>query len=475
VALSIAAVLLLLALQGASAGAVTITEFPIQPVGPAGTHRPAYITASPLGALWFADMGTEAAVRAIDTGGLPLATITDPEFVPGPDLGFAADGTLYWVINEPFVTGLGQRSPSGVVTISDNNDVKEGSALAFSSTGVATYTARHKSPAYWALCTNAGCSGSGTEEELTDLTLGPEGSFWGPSEDKFVRLSGLAVDLPQGTNPFRSVLGPDGNFWIAALGTLATQNRIVRVTPSGQQTSFVLPPERVPTDITVGPDGALWFPESASNSIGRLTTAGAYSSCPLPNAAANPLPYGIAAGPDGAIWFTERNAGAIGRLAGGNCTPQPLAAPSTTSTAPTDAVSPQISGLKLTPSAFRAAPAGASSSVKGKAALGSRVSFTLSEAAQVTFTVQKKAPGRKVGGKCKRPTPASAGKQQCVRFVLLKGAVGIAGRRGANSFEFRGRLGGKTLAPGGYLLSGVATDAARNGSRSVAKGFTILG
>ncbi len=460
----------------APAGAATITEYPVQPTGaPSGSHLPTYITASPLGTLWFTDMGTETAVRAIDVNGLPVATITDPdaEFNFGPDLGFAPDGTLFWVINEPFVTGLGSRSPSGVVTIDDNNDVKDGYALGFDSLGVAHYTAKFKSPVVSALCTAKGCNGTGTEGELTDLTLGPEGAFWGPaSEDQFVQLDGLTVDLPEGTNPSGSVLGPDGNFWIAAIGTLATQNRIVRVTPSGQQTSFVLPPERGPNDITVGPDGALWFTELLSNSIGRLTTGGEYSSCQLPNAGANPRPYGITAGPDGAIWFTERQAAAIGRLSG-NCAPQPLAAV----TAGTDTVGPRLGGLTLTPRSFHAASSGASTSARGgkaNAPTGAKVSFTLSERSSVIFTVENRSKGRKVGKRCAKPGPSNAGKKSCVRWTTVKGSFTIAGESGANSSIFRGRLAGKALRPGGYRLDGLAKDAANNASATQSTSFTIL-
>src|SRR5258705_107180 len=34
--------------------------------------------------------------------------------------------------------------------------------------------------------------------------------------------------------------------------------------------------------ITAGPDGALWFTESAGNAMGRITTAGVVTKYPLP-------------------------------------------------------------------------------------------------------------------------------------------------------------------------------------------------
>jgi hypothetical protein len=53
------------------------------------------------------------------------------------------------------------------------------------------------------------------------------------------------------------------------------------------------------------------------NKIGRVTTQGRLSECPIPTA--NSLPQGIAAGSDGAIWFTEIDGNKIGRLEPGGC------------------------------------------------------------------------------------------------------------------------------------------------------------
>jgi streptogramin lyase len=39
-------------------------------------------------------------------------------------------------------------------------------------------------------------------------------------------------------------------------------------------TEFPLPVGSLPSGITVGPDGALWFTENHANKIGRITTAG---------------------------------------------------------------------------------------------------------------------------------------------------------------------------------------------------------
>src|SRR2546425_9241603 len=55
-----------------------------------------------------------------------------------------------------------------------------------------------------------------------------------------------------------------------------------------------------PQEITVGPDGALWFTQLGSNQIGRITTGGVITEFAIPSA--NSGPRGITTGPDGALW-----------------------------------------------------------------------------------------------------------------------------------------------------------------------------
>ncbi|WP_442968078.1 Vgb family protein, partial [Rhabdothermincola sp.] len=66
-----------------------------------------------------------------------------------------------------------------------------------------------------------------------------------------------------------------------------------------------------PQDITVGPDGNLWFTNWGSNSIGRVTPAGVVSIFTDPGIDG---PFRIAAGPDGNVWFTNSAGNGIGRV-----------------------------------------------------------------------------------------------------------------------------------------------------------------
>ena len=67
-----------------------------------------------------------------------------------------------------------------------------------------------------------------------------------------------------------------------------------------------------PRDITVGPDGNLWFVESNGNRVDRITPAGVITQFTMPTINAR-LSH-IVAGPDGNLWFTEAGGNKIGRI-----------------------------------------------------------------------------------------------------------------------------------------------------------------
>jgi virginiamycin B lyase len=128
-------------------------------------------------------------------------------------------------------------------------------------------------------------------------------------------LSPTPYSLPANTGPWSVVTGPDGNLWSAGW-----PNNVLRITPSGQVTSFNVPPTGDQTStgcrtaITVGPDKNLWFTTRGCASIGRITTAGVITLFDVPLYSGNGY---ITAGGDGALWFDTAGApytGAVGRL-----------------------------------------------------------------------------------------------------------------------------------------------------------------
>ncbi len=97
--------------------------------------------------------------------------------------------------------------------------------------------------------------------------------------------------------------------------------------------------------------------------------------------------------------------------------------------------------------------------VNGFGVANGKVSYTLSEAAAVSFQLAKKAPGRKVGTKCVKQTSANKAKKKCPLFKNVGAAFAGTGAPGKNTVTLPN---GKKLKPGSYKLTMTATDAAGN-------------
>lgn len=159
------------------------------------------------------------------------------------------------------------------------------------------------------------------------LTLGPDGALWftafvespccgepttavgrvdtGGGFTEFV-LPSLASELGAITT------GPDGALWFTD-NSFSGAGNIGRLTTAGAFTSFPTPEKNgftEPAGLAVGPDHNLWFPDAELNTINRMTTSGKVTAFPLKSG--NPGPAGIIAGPDGAMWFSESNINAPG-------------------------------------------------------------------------------------------------------------------------------------------------------------------
>ena len=139
---------------------------------------------------------------------------------------------------------------------------------------------------------------------------------------------------------------------------------------------------------------------------------------------------------------------------------------------------PVLSGLRLSPSSFRATSAGPSIGPGGTSAggtsIGTRVSYKLSEPAVVRFEVQRVLEGHNVGGKCVKPKSSNARTIRCRRYATLPGAFQHQGKTGPNRFTFTGRLPALELQPARYRLRAVATDLAGNTSSRRTRTFDII-
>jgi hypothetical protein len=139
-----------------------------------------------------------------------------------------------------------------------------------------------------------------------------------------------------------------------------------------------------------------------------------------------------------------------------------------------DKTKPTLGSLSFSSTTFAAAKSGASTAKKRKAKVGTKVSFNLSEASSVEFTVQRKTTGRRVSRKCKTKKKSNAKKPKCTLWKNVTGSFTYSGKAGKNTFTFRGRIGGKSLKAGSYRLNSQATDTAKNTSATKTKAFKIV-
>ncbi len=106
--------------------------------------------------------------------------------------------------------------------------------------------------------------------------------------------------LTPGAIPTSITSGPDGNLWFTEVYSWGTEpGNIGRITTTGAITEFSAK-GLWPEGIAAGPDGNLWF--TLGSQIGRITPTGDVAQFLLPaRSSAGP---GIVAGPDGNLWFT---------------------------------------------------------------------------------------------------------------------------------------------------------------------------
>jgi streptogramin lyase len=138
------------------------------------------------------------------------------------------------------------------------------------------------------------------------------------------------VGLPSGgvtQIPAAITLGPDGNIWftesVPATGVSAVG--VINAKSQTYITEFATATSSNPQGITAGPDGNIWFTESAAGAIGSVTVNSQTDptqdtlNTPIPiptkgetgGVVTNPTPLGITTGPDGNVWFAD-SAGALG-------------------------------------------------------------------------------------------------------------------------------------------------------------------
>lgn len=152
-----------------------------------------------------------------------------------------------------------------------------------------------------------------------------------PLEGRALLTAGLTEFPTPVQNPTALVTGTDGNLWV--LGSDDSGDTVFTVVaPDGtvKATFTDTTPNAGTSALAVGPDGNIWFTETSANKIGKVTLAGVFTEYAIPNATGGDAPVdlnspgapagvvasptGIVAGPGGALWFTDSSSDAIGRI-----------------------------------------------------------------------------------------------------------------------------------------------------------------
>ncbi len=105
---------------------------------------------------------------------------------------------------------------------------------------------------------------------------------------------------------------PTDGMWFISFNATFTDARIRRITEAGALTGFTTGAVNDPSDLTLGPDGRLWFTSEDDAFISRMNpNTGAMTSFDHPQVIS---PNEIISGPGGDLWFTVRSGGRFGRI-----------------------------------------------------------------------------------------------------------------------------------------------------------------
>jgi virginiamycin B lyase len=155
---------------------------------------------------------------------------------------------------------------------------------------------------------------------LGRLAIAPDGATWfaDPTGYGMTRLkdgvfSRYQIESARG-GPYGVAVTADGAIW----ATLQNGNQLLHIAADGTGRTFDLPRGgAVPTDVTVGSDGSVWFLQFRANRIGRFKD-GQFSD--VEAGRENAGLSGIAVAPNDDVWFGMLRSASLGRLRNGHIT-----------------------------------------------------------------------------------------------------------------------------------------------------------
>lgn len=139
-----------------------------------------------------------------------------------------------------------------------------------------------------------------------------------------------------------------------------------------------------------------------------------------------------------------------------------------------DTLAPGVLSFGMTNRVFAVGPRATPLTAKRRRVpRGTKFRFNVTEAGSVRIQVQRARPGRRLRGRCRKPSKRLRSRPRCTRWVR----VGTLTRRvptGESRVTFSGRLGRRALHRGSHRAGLVAIDAAGNRSRVARVKFRVV-
>jgi streptogramin lyase len=283
-------------------------EYPL----PAGFTQLDGLTAGPDGNLWFTQaQGAKVGRMTLEGAVSELAVLNATTDRPGP-IVTGPDRNLWFTLGS--TNRIGRLNPSGTLSQFDAPGTGP-RAIAAGPDGQVWFSCEMGAGGLGRISVGGSYTRVALDDFRTfflDLATGSDGNLWVLGSTAIARVTPAGLDtrfpLPFSAAPQAITAGPDGALWF----TVPSRRSIGRISTAGTISELVLPDSGDPFAIVSAADGHLWFTEPQANQISRLTTTGTVTRFLVPTAASRPTHLTV--GPDRAIWFYESAAGKIGRF-----------------------------------------------------------------------------------------------------------------------------------------------------------------
>ena len=140
-------------------------------------------------------------------------------------------------------------------------------------------------------------------------------------------------------------------------------------------------------------------------------------------------------------------------------------------------VPPAVTSAAFDPTVFRAAIDNTNifNPIATRAKKGSKLSFILSEVANVSIRIERRlGKGRRYKGKCRKPSRKLRKRKKCTRWKKVRTLRSNNRPAGRSTIKFTGRFRGRALKPGRYRAVFVATDSSKMKSKVKTAKFRMV-